>query len=304
MVKATRPSRICRERVSVHAFTLIELLVVIAIIAVLAAMLSPVLDHARNAADLAACRSNLRQIGLGLSMYVQQSGAYPGGTTASEIYNAEFLLQPFVAPWPSNNYGYTGGQTTSYLEPARSVWACPGYNNAHGEFSSVAGSYGYNVTGSCWYAPGPQYGLGARGVPDDTGTGLGHAQLIPTRESAVTHPSDMIAIADTMFVPQAISPGPLDGFIDLAMPFAVQGTYGWSVYDQVLNGLPASDPAVRALRQRHGARWNVVFCDGHVETLRPGGPSGLFDIRYAPVAGRWNCDGLPHNEGWNPPRGP
>ncbi|MEO6907312.1 MAG: DUF1559 domain-containing protein, partial [Abditibacteriaceae bacterium] len=52
-------------------FTLIELLVVIAIISILAAILFPVFARARENARRTACMSNLKQIGLGIQMYVQ-----------------------------------------------------------------------------------------------------------------------------------------------------------------------------------------------------------------------------------------
>ena len=58
------------SRVTCHAFTLIELLVVIAIIAILSAMLLPVLARGRLSAQRAACESNLHQLGFATEMYL------------------------------------------------------------------------------------------------------------------------------------------------------------------------------------------------------------------------------------------
>ena len=71
------PRRHQRGKVGRTAFTLIELLVVIAIIAILAALLLPALNKAKSAADSAVCKSNLRQLGIAFSAYVQETGTYP-----------------------------------------------------------------------------------------------------------------------------------------------------------------------------------------------------------------------------------
>src|SRR5215813_10559317 len=115
----------CRRR---RGFTLIELLVVIAIIAILAAMLLAALNRAKVAADSAGCKSNLRQLLMGLSLYVQQEGVYPLFFTGGPLDN----LSPSGLPRVRDNYQWRDNMQDglSYLGPVNSIWVCPWYNRA------------------------------------------------------------------------------------------------------------------------------------------------------------------------------
>jgi prepilin-type N-terminal cleavage/methylation domain-containing protein len=140
-----RPSSLVRS--SQRAFTLIELLVVIAIVALLAALLFPVYSASRAKARETVCGTQMRQIGLALQMYRDDSGELP--PHLSSLYPAYVRdARLFVCP-SDPKQGHQDGndflEGDLYLKSGVSYDYLPNWSEA---------------IKLGWWQPGPQYGNG------------------------------------------------------------------------------------------------------------------------------------------------
>ena len=115
-----------------RGFTLVELLVVVAVVAILAALLLPALASAKERSKGAACLSNLRQIGLAIRAYADDSsGNIPFGPKAAPFTSAFDLYPSTGAPTSLISLGSgapaaLGLMLQSYLASQPKVLFCPG----------------------------------------------------------------------------------------------------------------------------------------------------------------------------------
>jgi prepilin-type processing-associated H-X9-DG protein len=282
--------RLNRER----AFTVIELLVVIVTIGLLVALLGPALSRGKQASYSAVCKGNLRQWGIALNLYTGDYGVYPvsdGGPLGSGgLWGWFDQMQEYTGVrWIVPGFPHPDLQLRGTSQ--KQIHVCPSYAHLGGVYGVSAGSYGCNVAGLAGDNTRQMLGLGGLMVAPAAGM---PGYFRPTRESDVVNPSSMIAISDSILgygFPWNIDKDKAIGKLSLSIADADPVWYelwGWS-FDSSGNGARN----VKLRHQRHAGRWNVVFCDAHVQNLTT---SGLFDSRQDHVLRLWNDDNLPHHE--------
>ncbi|MFC1806503.1 type II secretion system protein [Planctomycetota bacterium] len=138
-----------------RAFTLIELLVVISVIAVLMALLMPVVHKARGMAHSATCKGNLRQLGQALSLYMEDHDDFiprrgQGVRELSKIDRESdwFNALPYYAGEPT--YYALIQQDRRPREGDHSIFICPSARDSGCRYFLP---YGMNMYLSPWIRP-------------------------------------------------------------------------------------------------------------------------------------------------------
>lgn len=259
------------------AFTFIELLVVIAIIGTLASLLLPSLIKAKAAVKATVCKNNLRQIAVALNSYVTDFEHYPAAGFAVPMGNIVTLPYLDETPWFLVLLAHAGQNPNVFYCPANpAVFRRKNYPRQVSPFEGFnPGSYGYNALGTQAF---PSVRLDA--TPREllvlglTPSFAASFNVVPKflPSSAVTMPSDMIAVGDSQS----------------------DGTNDFTISPIGLSDNSVAEQAWPGKRHRRGA--NIVFCDGHVEHAR----QKKWLERTPEARRRWNRDNEPHAEGWHP----
>lgn len=230
-------------RNKLRGFTLIELLVVIAVIAILAALLMPVLSKSKEQANTTRCINNSREIGLAFLLYAIDNHEHLPDLYTKYGWSAgtDWEIEPGGDWWFETLS--KGGYLTAY-SISNHVWRCPAVSDRDAQF----------IFGTLWEGYGPVEGTIIRYAFQLEGKDV--VPLGSRRLTELERPALLWLMGDTG-IPKNSKNVPAGGYLTEIVTFPPDPQTGW------LEMQPQKQPACR-----HNLKAGVTFADGHVEVWK------------------------------------